>query len=154
MGRDCTENRANRPDNTGPETAHVFAYGTLLFPDVWHRVVRGAYDRVPARIHGFSRRRLRDALFPAVVSACLTESVRGVLYLEVSADDLERIDRFEGPWYEKKTVACTREDGRIVPARVYVIDPKHRYRIEARTWDPEWFSRHGLPDFLAGENFT
>jgi hypothetical protein len=73
---------------------HVFTCGSLMFPEIWSRVVRRSYRAVPARVAGFGRYALPDVTYPGMVAE-RDSHVDGVLYLDVEAGDLPALDRFE-----------------------------------------------------------
>lgn len=140
-------------------TAHVFTYGSLMFPGVWRRVVHGDYRRVQGSLVGFSRHPVDGETYPGV-RAQAGGRVEGVVYFDVDASDLRRLDVFEGDEYERKTVAVRVEGivdpavgdglaagmgGGPVRAEVYV------YRDLARLRDGDWsqdrFEREGMTRF-------
>ena len=115
---------------------HVFTYGSLMFPEVWTRVVRGAYRPLPARVTGYARHGVRAETYPGALAApgALLE---GVLWLDVGADDLARLDRFEGPDYQRIAVRASGADARARAAVMYLYLPVER--LEAVPWRPEAF---------------
>jgi gamma-glutamylcyclotransferase (GGCT)/AIG2-like uncharacterized protein YtfP len=120
---------------------NVFTYGSLMFPEVWNRVVRGAYASCPARLDAYRRHALLDVSYPAIVAE-EGASVDGVLYLDVDAADLARLDAFEGAEYRRDALMVTTGAG-IVPAQSYVwLDAS---RLSGQPWLPERFS---IPEFL------
>jgi gamma-glutamylcyclotransferase (GGCT)/AIG2-like uncharacterized protein YtfP len=120
---------------------HVFTYGSLMFPEVWNRVVRGNYRSCPARLDGYRRHALVDASYPAIV-ADAGASVDGVLYFDVDAADLARLDAFEGVEYRRDAVPVSTASGPAM-AQAYVwLDAA---RLAHRPWLPERFS---IPEFL------
>lgn len=127
---------------------HVFAYGSLMFPQVWGQVVCARPAARPARLHGFERLVVRGETYPAIVE-CVGAWVDGVVYLDVRAGDLRRLDAFEGADYERRALPIRLLDGigDRLDAQAYVwTDPS---RLESCLWDPDWFARDGLPVFLA-----
>lgn len=124
----------------------LFAYGSLMYPEVWGLLTGGGHRREPARIHGFNRRRRRGEVYPVVYAG--SESVEGILYWGLSAWELERLDRFEGSEYQRRRVAATTAGGRRVETWVYVFtgDPRE---VTEDPWDPGWFEREGLEAFLS-----
>ena len=120
---------------------HVFTYGSLMFPEVWNRVVRGRYQSCPARLEGYRRHALTDVSYPAIVAESGAE-VEGVLYLDVDAADLARLDAFEGAEYRRAAVPVSTASG-TTTAQTYVwLDAT---RLAHRPWLPERFS---IPAFL------
>lgn len=93
----------------------IFAYGTLLLPGVQETVIGrqivGKRDRLAN--HRKSTVRDGDTSFPNIVSAD-GEFVEGYL-LEVSQEELARVDMYEGGLYKREKV--TLESG--IEAWVY-----------------------------------
>ncbi|MFT4102412.1 MAG: gamma-glutamylcyclotransferase family protein [Burkholderiaceae bacterium] len=137
------------PTSSHPSSRAVFTYGSLMFPSVWTAVVRGRYPSQRAWLHGFRRYAVRDEAYPAAVRDPGAR-IAGRLYRDVDADDLARLDAFEGAEYERITVPVRPigEDGRMddaVDAELYLFLPADR--IDPRDWDPGWFESEGLAAF-------
>lgn len=125
---------------------NVFTYGSLMFDQVWSRVVRGNYRRAEAVLPGHERRAVRGETYPGVIAAP-GASVAGVVYFDVAAADLARLDDFEGSPYERRSVVLELA-GQELPAEVYLIrDPG---RLEDSPWDVAGFERAGIFEFLSG----
>ncbi len=125
---------------------NVFTYGSLMFDQVWSRVVKGGYRRADAVLPGHVRRAVRGETYPGVIAAA-GEKVAGVVYFDVAAPDLARLDDFEGSPYERRSVMLDLK-GAPIPAEVYLIrDPG---RLEPGPWDVARFERAGIFEFLAG----
>lgn len=125
---------------------HLFTYGSLMFPEVWARVMRAGQASRRATITGYSRRRLPGEVHPALVPDA-SESVTGVLYSGLTQAELDRLDRFEGDDYPRIPVRALPETGAEVEAFVYVY--AHPERVSPDPWDPDLFEREGLRRFLA-----
>ena len=120
---------------------NVFTYGSLMFPEIWNQVVRGSYPSCPARLEAYRRFSIVEVSYPAIVAEP-GASVEGVLYLGVSADDVARLDAFEGAEYRRAGLAVITASGPI-PAQGYVwLDGA---RLSGQAWLPERFS---IPQFL------
>ncbi|KAK8153934.1 hypothetical protein BKA80DRAFT_210552 [Phyllosticta citrichinensis] len=104
----------------------AFFYGTLMSPQVLHRVIHGtttpsALQRqvsplrtYPALLSHHVRHRVRGCDYPAVLPAPTpasseedASSVRGTLVTGLTAADLWRLDRFEGDEYERRPIDAT-----------------------------------------------
>ena len=163
--------RANR---TGPPSAaatparlavNVFTYGSLMYPQVWDRVVRGRYRSAAATLAGFSRRALIDASYPAAVPDP-GGRISGRIYFDVDADDLARLDAFEADEYRRDEVEVeveaeaeaeagtgtgvgtpprAREATRPARAQLYVYLVASR--LAPNDWDAARFEREHLADF-------
>jgi gamma-glutamylcyclotransferase (GGCT)/AIG2-like uncharacterized protein YtfP len=130
---------------------HVFTYGTLMFPEVWRAVVGQPFESVTGHAAGFAIYRVRDALFPGIIASGTTDSVRGVLYLDVDDRSVARLDRFEDDFYRRLTIVVDCDDGRQLEADAYVVPSQHRAVLTDESWSGDGFlSRGDLDRFLAG----
>lgn len=125
----------------------MFTYGSLMFDPVWTRVVRGRYDSVPARLPGYRREGVSGERYPGVI-ADPSGAVSGRLYLSVHADDLARLDDFEGPDYDRVevTVSPARDGASGWSAECYRW--REPSRLTGAPWDPVDFERRQLIAFL------
>ena len=128
--------------------AHVFTYGSLMFDQVWSRVVSHSYDREEAILSGYDRKSVRGEVFPVVVPASPDSQVQGIVYRGVSLSDLSRLDRFERDYYDRKTVAVVTLDTKILSAEVYVLREEYYWIISPQEWDPVQFSSRDMYNFI------
>ena len=127
---------------------NVFTYGSLMFEEIWTNVVAGNYSRQDARLYGYLRRKIRGEIYPAVIAGSNEDYVDGKIYLDVSIDDINSLDVFEGEYYQKRSCECQLDGGRKIPACVYVFKNKFQYLIESEAWDPDEFSKAGVVKFF------
>ena len=120
----------------GQYTMHIFTYGSLMFPQIWQRVVRGSYRSAPATAHDFIRLALAGDTYPGMVGRA-GEQVEGVLYFDVDAQDVAALDAFEGCEYERAEIAVKMSAGEIVIAGTYIF--LARQRLSAVSWEPQAF---------------
>ncbi len=124
-------------------STNIFTYGSLMFPEVWTRVVAGDYRSVRARLDGHARFEVRDQTYPGMV-AQPGASVEGVLYLDVDDADLARLDHFEGDDYLRASLALACDDGVARGAQTYL------YRLTdcllKTSWQPEAFAMQRFLD--------
>jgi gamma-glutamylcyclotransferase (GGCT)/AIG2-like uncharacterized protein YtfP len=125
---------------------NVFTYGSLMFPTVWARVVRGDYRSTEAAIHGFRRVRVRDCQHPALIVSANAAPIMGRLYYDVSATDVARLDHFETSNYARVAIAVSVAD-HGVSAHAYLA--LNAYSLLNEDWNVAHFQRHGLPIFNA-----
>lgn len=125
--------------------AHLFAYGTLMFPQVWNLLTGGTHLHRPALLKGFVRRRARGEVYPVMFPG--DEEVTGTVYFDLLDDEMARLDAFEGTLYLRRTVQPLCDAAEPVIAQAYLLRPEFRDRAEG-PWDPEWFMREGLRPFL------
>jgi gamma-glutamylcyclotransferase (GGCT)/AIG2-like uncharacterized protein YtfP len=125
---------------------NVFTYGSLMFPTVWTRVVRGAYRSTQASVNGFRRVAVRNHEHPALIICASAAHVTGRIYYDVSAEDAARLDHFETRNYARVAIAVT------VPEQVVVAQSYLALNIEsllAEDWSAAAFEQHGLAIFNA-----
>jgi gamma-glutamylcyclotransferase (GGCT)/AIG2-like uncharacterized protein YtfP len=101
------------PTTTMSHTA--FFYGTLMAPQVLHRVIWGSQTPPtsahasllkvrPAILHAHQRRKVKHADYPAVLPAHASSTVRGTLVEGLTDGDIWRLDIFEGSEYARQKV--------------------------------------------------
>lgn len=129
---------------------HVFTYGTLMFPEVWRAVVGKQYETAAATATGFEIYYVRDAVYPGII-ATAHGAVAGLIYFDVDAESLARLDVFEGVDYHRQPIEVTRSDnGQILQADAYVIPPANRHLLTNESWSAEKFAARGdLARFVA-----
>ena len=110
--------------------------------------MRGSYVKRTARLHGFSRRRVRGDVYPVVVRSQESDWIDGNIYLGVSPEDIRQLDFFEGDFYDRQVHTVVVEAGEKVTAAVYVLKDDFYHLADDAVWDPAWFAREGLPVFL------
>jgi gamma-glutamylcyclotransferase (GGCT)/AIG2-like uncharacterized protein YtfP len=129
---------------------HVFTYGTLMFPAVWQAVVGRSFETVEGTAAGFEVFRVQDAVFPGIIAGTGAYVVRGVVYLDVDSSSLERLDRFEDDFYERRALPIDCNDGRKRMAEAYVVPPEKRNVLTSEPWSREAFlTSGGLEQFIS-----
>jgi gamma-glutamylcyclotransferase (GGCT)/AIG2-like uncharacterized protein YtfP len=131
--------------NGGP--ARLFAYGTLMLPEVMEVVAGLRCAALPARLPGHRRRLLRGAVYPVLLPAA-GETVAGVLWDGLDAAALARVDRFEGAIYERALCRVVLASGEEREAFAYVLRPEHHALASAEAWDVADFRARHLGAFL------
>lgn len=115
---------------------HIFTYGSLMFPEIWQRVVRGNYRSATATLPGFARYALADDTYPGMVAQA-EAAVEGVLYYDVAPPDLAALDAFEGREYRREKVNVVIESGETVIACTYIFLAEQR--LSGLPWEPQAF---------------
>jgi gamma-glutamylcyclotransferase (GGCT)/AIG2-like uncharacterized protein YtfP len=106
----------------------LFAYGTLMWPEVLEAVIGRQLDGSPATLSGYLRLRVKGEHFPAVIASD-ADAVEGVLYENLCAEDFGHLDRFEGEEYDRKVVRISGVD-----AQVYVLAACCHHLAEQHPW--------------------
>lgn len=126
---------------------NVFVYGSLMFADVWDRIAGHRYEKHAAVLHGHRRLCVRGETYPGVVKS-FNRSVEGVVYLDVKAQVIRRLDRFEGEYYSRTSVMVTCEHGVRLDAEVYLFSKRNRNLLSTLPWNPERFQMLHLRRFI------
>lgn len=126
---------------------HIYSYGTLRHPEVWSAVVRGRYRSLPAVLQGYAALRIRDADYPGLVRREGSQ-VKGLVYFDVSAADLRRLDRFECDEYLRIQVHCIDLNGDVWVAQTYLFNPECGKMLEDIPWDYAQFAHGDIRPFL------
>jgi gamma-glutamylcyclotransferase (GGCT)/AIG2-like uncharacterized protein YtfP len=117
----------------------LFAYGTLMWPEVLEAVIGRQLDGSPATLSGYLRLRVKGEHFPAVIPS-EQDDVEGVLYENLCAEDFRLLDRFEGEEYDRKGVRIEDMD-----AQVYVLAARWHHLAEQQPW----YASEMQPEHLA-----
>ena len=132
-----------------PTELNLFTYGSLMFEPVWSRLVSGHYPASPATLAGFVRRCVKDDSYPVIFRGSSTDMVEGVLYRNVTNEDIAVLDAFEGDYYAREAVTLRLPDGSAFPAQTYVLKDQYRHIADDREWDAARFSSTDIHHFLA-----
>ena len=125
----------------------LFAYGTLVFPEILEAVTGLRPRSAEGRLRGYAARLLHDAAYPGLREEP-GHTTPGRVYFDLPPETWQQLDRFEGDLYE---VHCVRVecDGAPCGAAAYVVAPPYLGRLSSRPWDPEQFAREGYEPFLS-----
>ena len=125
---------------------NLFTYGTLMCEDIMVEVSGCHLSHVPGILKGYSRRSVRGEHYPAIVPD--NESiVEGVVYRNVPNSVWDRLDRFEGEMYKRQPVDIELNDGGMLYAETYVIQPAYLNRLDRSDWDFNDFITTGKASF-------
>ncbi len=130
-------------------SSNLFAYGTLLFPEVWQRIDAGEFPSEPATLPGFAIYRVKDAVFPGIIRAKPIDRVNGLLFQGLNEEALFELDAYESELYDRIPVIAATEHGAI-DCTAFVIPDARRAVLSKQTWDAEWFEKHQLVKYLNG----
>jgi gamma-glutamylcyclotransferase (GGCT)/AIG2-like uncharacterized protein YtfP len=126
--------------------AHVFTYGTLMCADIMRAACGGLPDAVPALLQGFSRHPVAGEEYPGIRRAP-GAGVNGLLYLDLTPAQFERLDVFEGSQYLREPVSVVLADGRELAAETYVFADHQLHLLQDGGWDYTRFLERGRGRF-------
>jgi gamma-glutamylcyclotransferase (GGCT)/AIG2-like uncharacterized protein YtfP len=127
----------------------LFTYGTLMLAEVMEIVAGRPCPSRRAALPGYRRRLLRGRVYPGIVPAA-GEAVEGVLWEGLDAAALARIDRFEGPLYDRSEVRVALAPGDGCAAFAYVLRREYEALLASADWDEAEFRARHLRAYLAG----
>lgn len=123
---------------------NVFVYGSLMEPQVWEAVTGASVHMFDATVFDHARYKIEDALYPAMVAEPGKE-VRGKLVLDVTPEQLDRLNSFEGVGpdvdlgeYEFSPIRVICQ-GDEIDANTYLASPQLAERLSPEEWDPDFF---------------
>ena len=125
----------------------IFAYGTLVIPQVLEALTGRSFPATDATLHGHARFLVKDECYPALVPMA-DRSTPGRLYLHVDDKTLDLLDRFEGESYVRRTVLVQTEIGGTLEAQTFLLSPGREDLRTSSPWDEERFRREDVEGFL------
>ena len=118
--------------------AALFAYGTLVLPDVLEALLGRALPAQPAQLAGYARYRVRGEVFPALAAEAGADT-SGVLYTGVDQREWALLDRFEGELYVRRAVRVETPAG-ARDAWTYLVAAGREPLLTREPWDPRSFA--------------
>lgn len=126
---------------------NLFVYGSLMYEPVWRRLLPERHARQAARLRGFQRLCMRDAVYPGLRARAGAE-VDGVLVMQLSAWAMGVLDRFEGECYRRESVSVITHEAREIPCQVFVTRERCHHLLTSTEWHPQTFEQRHLARFL------
>ena len=117
---------------------HLFTYGTLMDSVIMDRVAGEVFESSSAVLPGYFRKQVVNAVFPAIAPK-EAEQVEGVLYLNLTLEAIERLDRFEGELYHRSPVTIHLGNDHWLDAHSYVIKPELVSMMSEHDWHLDRF---------------
>ncbi|MFO1369589.1 MAG: gamma-glutamylcyclotransferase family protein [Marinagarivorans sp.] len=126
----------------------LFTYGSLMFPAVWRQLVPAERTSRPAFLPFYSRRLIFLDTYPVIVPDANSTGILGTLYSGLNANDLRRLDWFEGEIYQRISLPVLVSTGTI-ECQTYVPKPSFRPLAMQDIWRGDIFQQVQMPIFLA-----
>ena len=126
---------------------HLFAYGTLMLPEMVHQLLGRAITSVPGTLHGYACYEVKHQIYPAII-AVDGSLVSGLVYQNILEIDLEKLDQYEGDMYERTKVKVELADGRDLLCQTYVCKVEYQACLLNKLWTPSRISPEGLLGLL------
>jgi gamma-glutamylcyclotransferase (GGCT)/AIG2-like uncharacterized protein YtfP len=119
----------------------LFVYGTLLFPEVLRILIGRVPDRTPATVQRWRAAALPGRVYPGLVPA--QRSVSGLLLSELSADEWQTIDSFEGEFFYE-----LRELPLVHGGHGWAYVCRANIEVATDNWDAQEFATRHLANYL------
>jgi gamma-glutamylcyclotransferase (GGCT)/AIG2-like uncharacterized protein YtfP len=116
---------------------NVFAYGTLMLPEIVEALTGTVVSSRPARLYGYSRYTFKNRCYPGII-ADTNGLVDGVIYNRIDNRTLSVFDWFEDVLYERRVITVHAGDG-MLDAYAYIVSAKHHNKLGDSPWDLEQF---------------
>jgi gamma-glutamylcyclotransferase (GGCT)/AIG2-like uncharacterized protein YtfP len=128
----------------------LFAYGTLMFNEVFKHVTKAIVEGESALLEDYQRYYVKNAEYPGIIPE-QGSSIKGVLFRDLSDQVWERLDIFEGDEYERVLLdvktACD-YNIKIEPAWVYLYNRSMKSRLSNKIWNVKDISEISLGQLL------
>ncbi|GHT91687.1 hypothetical protein FACS1894116_00650 [Betaproteobacteria bacterium] len=125
---------------------NCFTYGSLMYEPIMSAICASKCAGVPATLPGYRRHPIRDEDYPAMVPDAAA-SVSGILYRDLPAAALTRLDAFEGEQYVRRPVTVLSADGTQLDAESYIFRPQYAELLLPGEWDYARFLASGRHRF-------
>ncbi len=126
---------------------NLFTYGSLMCSDIMYQVAGYRADFVSATLKDFKRSTIYGEEYPGIAAHPGAE-VKGVLYLGLPPEAIERLDIFEGEQYSRQEVHVVTEQSPPGKAMTYIIKPAYSGLLTGEPWSYEHFLAVGKVKFL------
>ncbi len=117
-----------------------------MYEPVWQKQVSGYYQQAPAQLDKFKRVKVKQATYPVIVEDD-EHSVDGMVYFDVTPEDVLKLDIFEGAYYQRTSLTVTTASGPVV-VDCYLLNPEHRGICSDELWCKQEFIDKYLTNFV------
>lgn len=124
----------------------LFTYGTLMIPQIISMLIRREISGEEAVLSGYRRGLIRNETYPGIIAEP-GQKVAGILYRQLSPNDLAILDQYEGDMYVLKPVTV-KLNHRKEHTVTYILHSSFAQLLTNNDWDPEHFRKHDLDRFL------
>lgn len=114
--------------------------------DIMASVAGCRLDFTQAALGGFFRAKIHDEEYPGLLPQ-QESMVSGVLYFDLAAESIDRLDLFEGKMYQRQEVEVISKNNRRIIAMTYVIKPQYSHLLSDEEWHFSEFLSAGKEKF-------
>lgn len=130
---------------------NLFVYGTLIHPDIYHLVTGTRKAGEQATAEGFEVLGVQGQSFPGMIEKP-GFIASGILYRNLTEDELDRLDYYEDDFYVRKAIEITiqSQPGKNELAWAYLVPESNHHVLSREQWDYSDFCKNHLNDFMNG----
>ena len=114
---------------------HLFAYGSLTFERIWLEVTGEKNIYTTAFIANVARKKLINKPYPGGIKKIGLQPLKGTLYFDLTAQQIQRLDDFEGELYLREQHEVTLENGTTEYAHIYLIKNIYHSLVSDEDWE-------------------
>ena len=133
------------------ELYNVFTYGSLMNQRVFTSLIKPEKVRSAANLSDFKRTKIKGAEYPAIRPS-LGDMVNGLVWFDLTFDELAILDEFENSEYERKLVDVELENGGYVEAYAYIFRSEYSGYLSSEPWSLDEFEEQNLLAFMTRHN--
>ncbi|MEE2808127.1 MAG: gamma-glutamylcyclotransferase family protein [Verrucomicrobiota bacterium] len=126
----------------------LFAYGTLMFSEVWLYLIGRECPRMEAKLLNHSAFIVNGYTFPGLRETKYNHYVKGILYSGITKKDWDILDAFEDNFYERVPVKVHSEKNITHLAYTYIVKPENYGELSDDLWDVDWFKKNMLGQYM------
>jgi gamma-glutamylcyclotransferase (GGCT)/AIG2-like uncharacterized protein YtfP len=127
---------------------HLFAYGTLMFPEVWERVAGKQFVSEPATLDGFLVRRVADDVYPVLLRGDAHDRAAGLVFRDIDDNALAALDDYESSFYDRIAVVVTSAANEPLECQAYVLPKRLQQEASDEPWTADEFAACQLTAYL------
>ena len=126
----------------------LFAYGTLMFSEVWLHLIGRECSRMEVKLQNHSAFIVNGYTFPGLRKTKDNHYVPAILYSGITKKDWDILDAFEDDFYERVPVKVHSEKNIIYSAYTYIMKPENYGKLSREIWDADWFKKNMLGQYM------
>ena len=125
---------------------NLFAYGSLMCEDILFAVISCRPAGSNALLNDYYRSKIHNEEYPAIIPQSKAR-VDGVLYPDLPGAAIEKLDVFEGAYYDRQDVQVFSEKCGEMEAMAYVLKPQYYQLLTYTEWSYAHFLAAGRQKF-------
>lgn len=133
---------------TDEHVSDVFAYGTFLFPQIMDAITGRKHEGQKAKLYNFAAFKVKGDIYPGIwpLEGVQTE---GIVYHNVTEEELEAMDRYEGEEYNRELLKVETEDGEMHKVWVYTFRAAYKHLLSEIPWNMEMYDQSEIDSYIS-----